>query len=106
MDHHSPEFIKKQVAIAISVFAALMFLTVLTVAVSYLHLNIISAGAVALAVATFKASLVVAYFMHLVWEPKAIYRLLIMAGFFFFAMVFLCLFNEADLIPNTLHLIH
>lgn len=47
------------------VFAALMVLTVTTVAVSYLHLPIALAVLLGVFIATIKASLVAAFFMHL-----------------------------------------
>ena len=52
-------------AVYILVFVSLMVLTVVTVAVSYLHLPVTAAIAVALVVATVKGSLVAGYFMHL-----------------------------------------
>jgi cytochrome c oxidase subunit IV len=58
------------------VFVALMALTLITVAVSYLHLSTPVAIAVALFVATVKGSLVACYFMHLISEKKLIYVVL------------------------------
>ena len=68
--------IDKQVKIYITVFVALMALTIVTVAVSYLHLSTPMAIAVALFVATIKGSLVACYFMHLISEKKLIYAVL------------------------------
>jgi cytochrome c oxidase subunit 4 len=76
MEHTTPEAIKKHVKIYISVFAALAALTVITVAVSYLHLPFSQAVIVALAIATLKASLVALFFMHLISEKQIIYWLL------------------------------
>jgi len=58
------------------VFGALMFLTVVTVAVSWLHLPKAPAIFLGLAIATLKASLVAAFFMHLKGERTLIYGLL------------------------------
>lgn len=83
MSGHSPEAIQKQVKIYIGVFIALAFLTVVTVAVGYLHLPIGQAVAVALFIAAIKGGLVAAFFMHLASEKKIIYSILILAVFFF-----------------------
>ena len=83
MSGHSVEAVQKQVRTYIIVFVALAVLTVVTVAVSYLHLPVHLAVLVALAVATVKATLVAAYFMHLVSEKKLIWAILILSFFFF-----------------------
>ena len=79
---HSPEEIKKHVRIYIAVFIALALLTVATVWVSYLHLALIPAIAVALAIATFKGSLVASFFMHLSTEKKVIFAILLLTVIF------------------------
>ena len=76
MPHHDPAEIDKHVRVYITVFVALMALTLITVAVSYLHLSTPKAIAVALFVATIKGSLVACYFMHLISERKLIYLVL------------------------------
>ena len=76
MPHHDPAEIDKHVRVYITVFVALMALTLITVAVSYLHLSTPKAIAVALFVATIKGSLVACYFMHLISERKLIYAVL------------------------------
>jgi cytochrome c oxidase subunit IV len=58
------------------VFVALLGLTIVTVAISYLHLPRPTAIALGLAVATVKASMVAAVFMHLISERKVILYLL------------------------------
>ena len=75
--------IDKHVKVYISVFVALMVLTIITVAVSYLHLSVPMAVTVALFVAIVKGSLVAAYFMHLVSEKKLIYAVLVLTIVFF-----------------------
>lgn len=69
--------IDRHVRIYITVFVALMALTIITVAISYLHLPPAMAIAVALLVATIKGSLVACYFMHLISEKKLIYAVLV-----------------------------
>jgi len=87
MDTHA-EDIKKHVRVYLVVFVALMFLTLVTVAVSYLHLSVAVAITVALIIATVKASLVASYFMHLISEKKLIYATLILTALFFIVLMF------------------
>ena len=60
--------IDRHVRVYITVFAVLMALTIITVAVSYLHLPLPMAVTAALLVATVKGTLVACYFMHLISE--------------------------------------
>ena len=87
MHELSPEDIRKHVRTYIMVFVALMTLTVITVSVSYLHLNVKWAITVALFIATIKGSLVAAYFMHLVSEKKLIYATLLLTLSFFIVLM-------------------
>lgn len=73
------EDVKKHVRIYISVFAALAVLTIVTVAVGYLHLPIVPALVIALLIATIKGGLVAGYFMHLVSEERLIRGLVFMS---------------------------
>ncbi len=73
---HDPAEIDKHVRVYITVFVALMALTLVTVAISYLDLSTPMAIALALFVATIKGSLVACYFMHLISEKKLIYVVL------------------------------
>ena len=79
--------IDRHVRIYITVFVALMALTIITVAISYLHLPIAMAVTVALLVATIKGSLVACYFMHLISEKKLIYAVLALTAIFFVALL-------------------
>lgn len=81
--------IDRHVKVYITVFVALMVLTIITVAVSYLHLPIAMAVAVALLVATVKGTLVACYFMHLLAEKKLIYAVLALTVVFFVALLVL-----------------
>ena len=65
--------IDRHVKVYITVFVALMVLTIITVAISRFHLPVPIAVTVALLVATIKGSLVACYFMHLISEKKLIY---------------------------------
>lgn len=94
MEHGtSPEAIRKHVKIYISVFAALAFLTVVTVAVSYLQLSVTWGIIVALIIASIKASLVAAFFMHLISERKVIFALLGFTAFIFLLVLILPLYD-------------
>ncbi|HEY1302574.1 MAG TPA: cytochrome C oxidase subunit IV family protein [Vicinamibacterales bacterium] len=79
--------IDKHVRIYITVFVALMVLTVVTVAVSRYHLPVPIAVTVALMVAIIKGSLVACYFMHLISEKKLIYAVLALTVVFFIALM-------------------
>ena len=79
--------IDKHVRVYITVFVALMILTVVTVAVSRLHLSVPLAVTVALFVAIIKGGLVAGYFMHLVSEKKLIYAVLVLTVVFFVALM-------------------
>jgi cytochrome c oxidase subunit IV len=87
MPGHDAADIDRHVRIYISVFVALLVLTVITVAISYLHLSVPMAVTVALIVATIKGSLVACYFMHLISEKKLIYAVLALTAVFFLALV-------------------
>jgi cytochrome c oxidase subunit 4 len=80
--------IDKHVRIYITVFVALMVLTIVTVAISRLHLPVHQAVAVALFVATIKGSLVAGYFMHLISEKKLILAVLGLTVVFFAVLLF------------------
>jgi cytochrome c oxidase subunit 4 len=73
-----------------------MTLTIITVAISYLHLSVKAAITVALVVATVKASLVASYFMHLISERKVIYWTLILTAVFFILLMFLPISTDQD----------
>ena len=81
--------IDRHVKVYITVFVALMVLTIITVAISRIHLPIPIAVTVALLVATVKGTLVACYFMHLISEKKLIYAVLGLTVAFFIALLFL-----------------
>jgi cytochrome c oxidase subunit 4 len=72
-----------------AVFVALICLTAVTVGVSYLKLNRPAAITVAMIIATIKAGLVAAVFMHLISEKKVIYAVLILTAAFFLLVLLL-----------------
>lgn len=91
---HSVEEIKKHVRVYMLVFGSLAVLTAVTVVVGYLELPFVPALIVALLIATVKAGLVAAYFMHLVSEEQVIRWLvwlslaLLLVMFFLFSVYY------------------
>ena len=79
--------IDRHVKVYITVFVALMVLTIVTVAISRLHLSVPIAVTVALLVAIIKGSLVACYFMHLISEKKLIYAVLALTVAFFVVLL-------------------
>ncbi len=86
---HDAADIDKHVRVYITVFVALMILTIVTVAISRFHLAVPIAVTVALIVATVKGTLVACYFMHLISEKKLIYAVLGITAFKFVALMLL-----------------
>ena len=95
---HSPEEIKKHVRTYIVIFVALLVGTIVTVWLNSIHFGEFwITVAVALFVATIKASLVAGFFMHLISEKKAIYAVLASTAFFFVALMYLLVWSRAQL---------
>ena len=98
---HDAHDIQAHVRTYYKVFGALMVLTFITVAVSYLHMSVIPAVIVALAIASFKAALVAAVFMHLKGEKQIIYWSLYLTAVFFVLLFALPMWTEGDHIIGT-----
>lgn len=81
--HNSPEAIHAEKRKYLIIFFILAMLTVLTVAVSRMHLPHAVAIGMGLLIATVKASLVAAFFMHLISERKLVFTVLAVTAFFF-----------------------
>ena len=91
----------KQVRIYWRIFFALLVLTAATVGawkIDFLPHG--AAVALALLIATGKASLVALYFMHLNHEKKMIYWILALTMVFFFVLLFLPIITAMDVITN------
>jgi cytochrome c oxidase subunit 4 len=86
--------VKEHIRVYVMVFVALAVLTIVTVALSYLHLPTAIAISVALVVATVKAGLVAGYFMHLFTEERVILWLLLLCAAFVVFLMFLPLGTE------------
>ena len=82
----------------LAVFGSLMVLTVVTFAVSRLDMPRAAAIAVGMAIATVKASLVAAYFMHLVSERTIVRSIL---GLSLVGLFFLMLLPYMDIIRTA-----
>ena len=93
---HDAADIDRHVRVYITVFVALMVLTVVTVAISRFHLPVPMAVAVALLVAIVKGSLVACYFMHLISEKKLIYAVLALTAAFFVVLLALPLLTHSN----------
>jgi len=78
----------------------LMILTVLTVAVTRIDLGASGNLVVAMAIATVKATLVVAFFMHLVWDKKLHLILFLISVLFLILFLSLSLTDRAEYQPD------
>jgi caa(3)-type oxidase subunit IV len=100
--HPDAEHIKKHVRAYLIVGATLLVLTIVTVVVSYIHFGAEDSNVgnitVALVIATIKAGLVAAIFMHLAAEKWEIYRVLLATLFFVLSLFLLTLLAYSDFI--------
>ncbi len=85
----------------VGIFLALIFFTVVTVAVSYVHLGSLNL-AVAIIIASIKASLVVTFFMHLKYDNK-FNALMFVCGLLFIGVFFAYTLNDTDHRQNELN---
>jgi len=89
--------IDRHVRTYITVFVALLCLTVITVAANFmLHLSVAGTITLALVIAAIKGSLVACYFMHLISERKLIYWVLGFTVVTFFGMLLIPILTESD----------
>jgi len=95
--------VNRHVRLYLGVFAALLVLTGVTVAVAFVDLGHGFNIALALVIATLKASLVGLFFMHLKWERKSVYGLIFLTFFFFASLIFSILQGYWDTPVGTLH---
>ena len=80
----------------VGIFAALLVLTLVTVAVSYLDLPVAPTIAVGLTIASAKAALVILFFMHLKGERPMVLWPLALTMVLFAALFGFILWSEAD----------
>lgn len=94
-DAHSHAEIQKHKKTYILIFLALLVGTVLTVGMYYVHFSSMAVTvAIALLIASVKALLVAAFFMHLISEKKAIYSTLGVTFCFLAVMLFLIIWSR------------
>lgn len=96
-DHHGDEIAHVMpVHLLIGVWAALMVLTVVTVAVTSIDLGSRFNLIIAMGIATVKAGLVVTYFMHLRWDRP--FHTLVFLGSLLFVSLFISmtLFDKSE----------
>ena len=99
---HDAQHVRKDVIKYLLVFLALLVGTILTVGMYYVHIQSVATTiAIALFIATVKAALVAGFFMHLISERKAVYSILLATVFFFAAMMYLIVWNRADVPSNS-----
>ena len=99
---HSPEAVKKHRKVYLAVFFSLLVGTAITVGMYYVHFEHLSTTVtIALIVATVKASLVAAFFMHLSNERKAIYSTLLVTACFLGVMMYLFIHTRTDVPLDT-----
>jgi caa(3)-type oxidase subunit IV len=96
-DEHGAHDVAKHIRAYLMVGATLIVFTAITVFLSYVNFGTQKANiAVAMLVATFKAGLVAAIFMHLSSEKRIIYRILIFTFFFVLGLFWLTYFARYD----------
>jgi cytochrome c oxidase subunit 4 len=89
-DAHAAHDVSKHIRGYLMVGGTLLVFTAITVFLSYVNFGTQKANvAVAMLVATFKAGLVAAIFMHLSNEKRMIYRILTFTAFFVVGLFFL-----------------
>ncbi len=90
------EHLRRNIKTYVGVFLTLGVLTLVTVWASYLPINMQGHVVVALLIASVKAALVAAFFMHLSSEKPFILRVLIFTGIFFLGLLILSLWAYFD----------
>ncbi len=100
------EELDQHVRACFAIFVALLCLTVMTVAVSYLNLPVPATISLALCIALIKGSMVVSYFMHLISEKKVIFWSLTLTAIFFIFLMILPVITDLDIISYTVTVSH
>tara|TARA_B100000749_G_C18376273_1_gene443936 strand:- start:458 stop:799 length:342 start_codon:yes stop_codon:yes gene_type:complete len=90
------EDVRQHIKLYWKIGAALLVLTAVTVAVSYVEFAVPMTIFVALVIATTKGSLVASYFMHLIGERRSIHAALLLAAFFCILLIFIPILGHTD----------
>ncbi len=101
MSHGREIDIAKHVRSYIAVLVALLSLTILTVAIYYVHLPQALGIMVGLFIACVKGSLVACIFMHLIDERKVIYLVLIFTAAFLLVLLLVPLMGLVDQVQKV-----
>ena len=89
---HSPAHHQASLVSYFVVFAVLMVLTIVTVAVSRIDLGMMNT-AVAMAIAIAKATVVILWFMHVIHSPKMTW-IVVISSFLWLAVLFVLIFSD------------
>lgn len=93
---HDAADVGKGVRTYLMIGAALLVFTVITVAANLIHFAVPLAITVALIIASIKASMVAAVFMHLNHEKRWIYGSLLLTALFFLVLMFVPVLTTLD----------
>ncbi len=89
---HAPTHHVTPLPVYIGIFAALLVLTVVTVAVSRVNLGLMNTP-IALAIAVVKATLVILFFMHVIHSTRLTW-VVIISSFLWLAVMFVLMFAD------------
>ena len=96
--HADVEAVRKSVRTYMMIGGALLVFTGITVGANLLHLSVPAAITLALIIASIKASMVAAVFMHLNHEKRWVYGSLLLTVAFFIVLMSIPLFTTMDTI--------
>lgn len=102
----SLEELDRHVRTCIGIFVALLGLTLVTVAVSYLELSVPATISVALCIALVKGSMVVSFFMHLISEKRLVFWSLALTVIFFLLLMVLPIATDQDIVTQEIEIRH
>ena len=102
----SLEELDRHVRTCIGIFVALLGLTLITVAVSYLELSVPATISVALCIALVKGSMVVSFFMHLISEKRLVFWSLALTVIFFLLLMVLPIATDQDIVTQEIEVRH
>ena len=102
----SLEELDRHVRTCIGIFVALLGLTLVTVAVSYLELSVPATISVALCIALVKGSMVVSFFMHLISEKRLVFWSLALTVIFFLLLMILPIATDQDIVTQEIEIRH
>lgn len=96
----------RHIRVCIGIFVALLALTLVTVAVSYLELSVPATISIALCIALVKGSMVLSFFMHLISEKNLVFWSLALTVIFFLLLMVLPIATDQDIITQKIEVRH